>query len=458
MSPVNRTRSPRTGSLRCRLLAGAIAAAAVSTSGFPTGPVFAQTIVVSGGAVQSNSTPTTYDSLQVYGTDGSSNPSTYNADASLTLAGILSAYDSGVFNANANVSVGASAGSRSGGVINLNAGTLTATQGLSFDGVGSVTQTAGNYSTDYLSLSSGAALGYGTGDAIANSVSVSGGSTLTLDQNLTLSGYLNLDNGGSISRTTETISALSFDVSNATLNLIAGDTFNPSYSNSVRYGAVVNAPAGTSLGYLTVQGTNGNGDRATFNVNGDVTVNQSASAYSDGVINLIAGTLSAPSLVLGGVGSVGQSGGHYDVTNLSLYGGATLAFGIGDSIDSLSIMDAGSRLDGLAPLTLTSLSLTNGGILYLGAFTGTGVISNWGLRMAGDDKSFLENLIFAGLITDGPSPLQVIFDPVSNMTYVTSTPGAVPEIDPNTAHGAVMLLVGAAGILERRLRRVALAR
>ena len=46
----------------------------------------------------------------------------------------------------------------------------------------------------------------------------------------------------------------------------------------------------------------------------------------------------------------------------------------------------------------------------------------------------------------------------SNMTYVTSTPGAVPEIDPSTAHSAVMILVGALGLLERRLRRVALAR
>jgi hypothetical protein len=37
-------------------------------------------------------------------------------------------------------------------------------------------------------------------------------------------------------------------------------------------------------------------------------------------------------------------------------------------------------------------------------------------------------------------------------------PGAVPEIDPNNAHGAVMLLVGAAGLLERRLRQRAMAR
>lgn len=152
------------------------------------------------------------------------------------------------------------------------------------------------------------------------------------------------------------------------------------------------------------------------------------------------------------------SGGHYEADSVSLSNGATLAFGTGDSIDSLSVDGVGSLLDELAPLTLSTLSLTAGGNLHLGAFTGTGVIANWGLRMAGDDKTFLENLIFAGLITDGLSTLQVIFDPGSNMTYVTFVSAAVPEIDPNTAHGAVMILVGAAGLLERRLRRVALAR
>jgi hypothetical protein len=153
--------------------------------------------------------------------------------------------------------------------------------------------------------------------------------------------------------------------------------------------------------------------------------------------------------------SAGQSGGYYDVTNLSLYGGATLSFGLGESIDSLSIMDAGSRLDGLAPLTLASLSLTNGGILNLGDFTGTGAIADWGLRMAGDDTFFLKGLIRGGRLTAGIFPLSVIFDADSNMTYVIR---AVPEIDPNTAHGAVMLLVGAAGLLERRLRKATLPR
>ena len=136
MSRIDRTGNPFTAPLRRRLLAGAMAAAALT--GLSAHPVIAQDIVVSGGAVQSNSTPATYTSLTVSGTDGSSNPSTYNADAPLTLTGSLNAHDLGVFNVNADVSIGREANSYSGGVINLNAGTLMASWGLSFDGLGSV--------------------------------------------------------------------------------------------------------------------------------------------------------------------------------------------------------------------------------------------------------------------------------------------------------------------------------
>jgi hypothetical protein len=475
-----------------RLVAVVLTSVAVTAAGLPSRPGFGETVVVSDGSVGSNTTPASYDALEVYGTDVGGDRSTYNADALLTLAEDLRVHDAGVFNAGADVTCGSGVSAYGGGTINLDAGTLSALS-LDFDGPNAVTIHGGHYATEALGLGSGATLSYGPDDSIVYDVSLSTGASLTLARDLSTSGYITIDgmstaltsaghaitaghldigngavlfldqnlsltngalylySGGAIARTTQTISAPSFFIENATLDLLAGDTFDPTETSTIS-GGFVNAPAGTVLGHVEVFGTNGSSDRATFNVNGDVRLG-SAAVSSDGVINLIAGTLSTPSLSLSGVGSAGQSGGHYGVTNLSLSSGATLSFGLGDNIDSLSIMDAGSRLDGLAPLTLTSLSLTNGGILNLGAFTGTGVISNWGLRMAGDDKSFLENLIFAGLITDGPSPLQVIFDPVSNMTYVTSTPGAVPEIDPNTAHGAVMILVGALGLLERRLRR-----
>ena len=427
---------------------------------------------VQNGALVNAPAGTVLGSLQVTGTNGNGDRATFNVNGDVSLR---------------------SASVFSNGIINLNTGTLSASQGLSFDGVGSVTQSAGNYSTNDLTLSNGATLGYGSGDTISNAVTLNSGATLTLakdlnlsggitvdgaattlvsagqaisagslsvnknatvtlDRNLTLEGYLYLQNGGAIARTSEAISALAFDVNNATLDLLAGDSFR-AYCY-VRDGALVNAPAGTSLGDLYVTGTNANGDRGTFNVNGDVTVT-SAAVSSKGVLNLIAGTLSTPNLSFSGVGSAGQAGGNYDVTDLLLSGGATLAFGLGDSIDALSVAGAGSLLDQFAPLTLSSLSLNNGGVLHLGDFTGTGAISNWGLRMAGDDTVYLQGLIELGFLTAGISPLSVIFDADSNMTYVLR---AVPEIDPNTAHGAVMLLVGAAGILERRLRRVALAR
>ncbi|MCY3016820.1 MAG: hypothetical protein NT171_19270 [Planctomycetota bacterium] len=85
MSRIDLTGNPFTVTLGRRLLAGAMAAAAVAITGFPARPVFAQDIVVSGGAVQSNSSPATYHTLVVSGTDGSGNPSTYNADAPPTL-------------------------------------------------------------------------------------------------------------------------------------------------------------------------------------------------------------------------------------------------------------------------------------------------------------------------------------------------------------------------------------
>ena len=477
-----------------RLVAVVLTSVAVTAAGLPSRPGFGETVVVSDGSVGSNTTPASYDALEVYGTDVGGDRSTYNADALLTLAEDLRGHDAGVFNAGADVTCGSGVSAYGGGTINLDAGTLSALS-LDFDGPNAVTIHGGHYATEALGLGSGATLSYGPDDSIVYDVSLSTGASLTLARDLSTSGYITIDgmstaltsaghaitaghldigngavlfldqnlsltNGalylysaGAIARTTQTISAPSFFVENASLDLLVADTFAPTETSTIS-GGIVNAPAGTVLGHVEVFGTNGNGDRATFNVNGNITLT-SAAVSSNGVLNLIAGTLSTPSVSLSGVGSAGQSGGHYNVTNLSLSSGATFSFGLGDCVDSLSISDAGSRLDGLAPLTLTSLSLSAGSVLYLGAFTGSGAIANWGLRMAGDDTFFLEGLIRGGRLTAGIFPLSVIFDADSSMTYVMR---AVPEIDPSTAHGAVMLLVGAAGLLERRLRRVALAR
>ncbi|MEI8319698.1 MAG: PEP-CTERM sorting domain-containing protein [Planctomycetia bacterium] len=644
---------PRTGKQRRRLLAWAVVAAACSIASQADRHSFAQNIVVSGGDVQSNSTPTTYDSIDVSGTDGSSNPSTYNANAALTLTGNLNAHDSGVFNANADVNAGGRALNYAGGVINLNAGTLSAQQllfegevnqagghyatndlhlspgvslkystgdsvtsrieslggnltleknlaltdslslsggsfsrttetisarylvvsdltfnlrvGDTFDpssrssvyygGVvnasagtslpyfqvngygslahptlnvngnftvansadvvyggiinlnagtisaralfcrngGSLNQAGGNYATEFLWLSDGAALTYGSGDSIttgmilyggstltltkdlsltgdiqignastslnssghaisAGNISVTNDATLTLDQNLTLTGFFGLSSGGSIARTIQTISAKGFSVSDATLNLLAGDTFTPSsiYASSVTNGGVVNAPAGTAFAGLNVYSTNGAGHHATFNVNGDVTIAGSAKAFSDGIINLNSGTLSAHSLTLTGAGAAGQAGGHFAVSDLLLSSGVSLSYLAGDSVDNLTVDGAGSLLDELNPLSLTSLSLTGGGILHLGAFTGSGPVSNWALSLSGDDTSLLESLIAGGSITGGSGPLVVTYDSGSNATFVSVT--AVPE--PSTyAMALAGLACGGWQILRRRRSR-----
>jgi len=446
--------------------------------------------VQSGGVVNAPA-GTSLGYLSIAGTNGVGDHARFNVNGDVTLAGYAQAY--------------------SGGIINLNAGTVTAAQGLYFDGVGSVTQTAGHYSTNSLSLSNGAALGYGVGDAITDSVglasgaaltlakdlsitggltvdgastsfvaaghnyaasqlsltngaaltygvgdaitssvNVSGGSTLTLDQNLTLTGNLNLSSGGSISRTTETISAQYFNVTNAALDLLAGDTFSPYYFSNVQSGGVVNAPAGTSLGYLSIAGTNGVGDHARFNVNGDVTLAGYAQAYSGGIINLSLGTFSAQTLYLDGVGSANQAGGHYATTSLNLSSGVSVAFLAGDSVDRLSVDGAGSVFDEQSPLTLLSMALTNSGVLHLNAFTGSGAVSNWALRLNGNDQSILETLIAGGYITGAVSPLVVTYDAGSDTTYVSIA--AVPE--PSTyAMAFVGLACGGWHMVRRRRAR-----
>jgi len=480
----------------------------------------AQNIHVSGGDVQSNVAPTTYDSITVSGNSALGAPSTYTAAADLTLPNGLFVSLSGVFNANANVTAGG-VSSSSDGVINLNSGTLTANV-LSLSGPNSVTRTGGHYSALDLYLSNGATLTYGDGDLISR--------------------FLHLD-GASLSRT-KTFNAYSFDVRNTTLDLGTGDSFSGYGSNAVRNGGVVNINGDVTLGNLgtesdgvinlnsgtlTASGltlvgpssltrtgghyavtdlslsngttlTYGDGDSIsrflyldgaslsrtkTFNaysfdvrnttldlgtgdsfsgygsnavrnggvvnINGDVTLGN-LGTESDGVINLNSGTLTASGLTLVGPSSLTRTGGHYSVGNLYLSNGASLTYGDGDSITNhLSIDGISSSFAGYEPLSLSSLSITNGGVLSLHDFTGSGAISNWGLRLLGDSQSFLETLITGSRITGSWGPMSVFYDPTSNYTFVTAI-SAVPEIDPAGIGSVIALVSGALALLERRKR------
>ncbi len=189
-----------------------------------------------------------------------------------------------------------------------------------------------------------------------------------------------------------------------------------------------------------------------LNVNGDVTLAGWVSSHSGGVVNLDAGTMTAGVLALSGPGSLTRTDGKYPVGNLFLSNGASLTYSDGDAITNyLSIDGISSSFAEYEPLSLNSLSITNGGVLSLHDFTGSGAISNWGLRLPGDSQSFLETLITGSRITGSWGPMSVFYDPTSNYTFVTAI-SAVPEIDP-AGIGSVMALVsGALALLERRKR------
>ena len=360
----------------------------------------AQNISVAGGDVESNVAPTTYDSITVSGTSALGAPSTYTAAADLTLTNSLSVSSSSVVNINGDVTLGG-VETQADGKINLNVGTLTA-GGLGLSGPNSVTRTDGHYSVGNLYLSNGAALTYGDGDSI--------------------SGEITLD-GASLART-KTFNAYAFKVTNTTLDLTTGDSFYA--TSSIRTGGVVN-------------------------INGDVTL-RGVGTESDGKINLNSGTLTAVGLGLSGPNSVTRTGGHYSVGDLSLSNGAALTYGDGDSIsNALSIDGISSLFAEYEPLSLDSLSITNGGVLSLYAFTGSGAVSNWGLRVAGDTRSLLDALIAGNLITGNSGPLSVLYDPTSNSTFVT-TMSAVPEIDPVGIGSVITLVTGVLALLERRKR------
>ena len=175
-----------------RLVAVVLTSVAVTAAGLPSGPGFGETVVIGNGSVGSNTTPASYDALEVYGTDVGGDRSTYNADALLTLAEDLRVHDAGVFNAGADVTCGSGVSAYGGGTINLDAGTLSALS-LDFDGPNAVTIHGGHYATEALGLGSGATLSYGPNDSIVYDVSLSTGASLTLARDLSTSGYITID-------------------------------------------------------------------------------------------------------------------------------------------------------------------------------------------------------------------------------------------------------------------------
>ena len=226
--------------------------------------VVAQNIVVTGGDVQSNSTPASYNSLTVSGTSAVGSPSTYtNAD--------VTGYETRVTN----------------GVLNLNSGTLALGNSLTLNGA-TVNQAGGHYAASQLDLSA-SSLTFNAGDSVGSYLYLSNAAQLTLAQDLSTY-QLRLSSGASILRTNQTMSLTEVAVNNATLNLLAGDTLGVGSSyNTISGGGIVNTAAGAagwSLGAgFDVRGVNPSNARSTLNVNGNATAVYDMMASDSGIIS-----------------------------------------------------------------------------------------------------------------------------------------------------------------------------
>ena len=226
-------------------------------------------------------------------------------------------------------------------------------------------RTSQSYALGSLTLSDGAALAFNSGDSIATNATVFGGSTLTLEANLALAGFLNVtDVGSSLSRTGATITVDTLSVQNgATFTLVAGDSFN---SLNVGAGSTLTLSSTTALPVLEAQslmlgGTISGLDVRPYDV-GALTLDATALALRSGAIDdqvtdsvtLTNGatlvldkhlvlTGAASYLYLEGAGSgITRAGSSVSVGTVALGNGASFTIEAGDTVtDGLSVQSFG---------------------------------------------------------------------------------------------------------------------
>jgi hypothetical protein len=324
---------------------------------------------------------------------------------------------------------------------------------LAITGTGSSLNRNGfTVTTPKLTIQEGASVTLDEGFNVGKMIEISGASaptTLSLARSIVLSGstfdhgFTIAGSGAMITRNSgATITAVggAINILDATANFASGDNFADSVvfvvggtaSNvgAISVATLDIASSPENVGYYTANApltatqqisvTN-----AEFHVGANVSADGvivTAEADKTSVLNLLSGTLSANYLFISGTGSAVTRAPHarYDLNFLTILDQAAMAFSAGDSIDYLDL-SAGS-LTATAPLAIVQLTVGDAWLLTLEDFSGAGPQgTQWGFRIDGDQRSVLENFIAEQRIVS-TSPLETLYDPLGNKTYITSVP------------------------------------
>jgi hypothetical protein len=491
-------------------------------------------MVQSGGSLSTNSltlsgnnSSAVLNGLSTIGVISVNNGSTFTADSALTLSSGLSANNGSiVLNANTSAqSISTFNGSTltinadtsttlgttvQGDALNLDAGILSGRLTLNeLGGVATqINQNGGHVDLTTLSINGGSQMTLGAGDAVSNSVSLRNGAELTVDTALNLTGSstlndatLNLSqdittNGFSITGMAAAINrntGAALDIQRLTLsdsNYSFNGTDAIHRSISVNNGSTFTADSALTLSSF-LNANNGSivlnantsaqsistANGSTLTINADTSTTSGTTVQGD-VLNLDAGILSGRLTLheLGGVATqINQNGGHVDLTTLSINGASQMTLGAGDAVSNSVSLRNGATLDALIDLTLSSVLLDGSSTFKFTQGSGdtTGLSINnldirdsslldlrfdsaqsngldWGLRLAGDKRSLLQMLIDDNMVkfSGGTNPIGIIYDVASfgdftYLGYATTVP--LPASLPLMLFG-----MGAIGALKRR--------
>ncbi|MFM8498011.1 MAG: beta strand repeat-containing protein [Planctomycetia bacterium] len=321
----------------------------------------AQNVAVTSGSSVTISVPTTVNgSLSVSGTSPGGTQSTYNANAPLVINGAnvgLAAFQRGIFNANSDVTVGSGqVNVYLSGRLNLNSGTLTAPR-MQLDGTNTFGRSGGNYSVASLSLQNGATASFESGDTISQYVSVETGGSMT--QSATLTGgnlwSLGIRNGASFIRNAGTINVGYLRLTDAALELRAGDSFSSYAESQLSTGATLTVNGSSAFtSPLIVSGTNTGGQLSTLALNGDFSVSW-LSVRAGGRVVMNSGTLRGSTV---SISDMVRTGGNYDVQSLSI--ASALAYTAADTVSTELGLSTGATFTLEKALPLSDTLRING--------------------------------------------------------------------------------------------------